>query len=370
MASVAESYRVDLNAIREYAEKRLVSTQRHPTLPLLIHNYTAVCQYERVWDDVTLMCRGLITDLEGNVVARPFSKFFNLEEHDGDHGLPRINWDQPFTATRKMDGSLGVLYFDADGRGCIATRGSFTSDQAKWATAFIQRTWCRPNWNLFNPDWTYLFEILFPENRIVVDYGGLESLVLIDVIDTATGRSIGKTEEAADDIGCPYVDHFSLCSREDLLRYIENADRNEEGLVVRFEDGMRIKLKCAEYKRLHKLITGINSRHIWERLAAGQSFDDVLAVVPDEFYGWVQKQRSGMTENFEYAQETTYRIFTEARDRIGDGPRKDYATHFKVYPHFCSILFTMLDGRDPSAAIWKLVKPDHAVPFRNDGEEA
>lgn len=370
MSTVAEAYRVDLDKIREYAAKRLVSTQRHPTLPLLIHNYTAVCQYERIWDDVTLMCRGLITDLEGNVVARPFSKFFNLEEHDGDHGLPRINWDQPFTATRKMDGSLGVLYFDADGRGCIATRGSFTSDQAKWATEFIQRTYCRPGWHLFNPDWTYVFEIIFPSNRIVVDYGDMESLVLIDVIDTATGRSIGKTEEAAEDIGCLCVERYRLETREDLLSYIENLGRNEEGLVVRFEDGMRIKLKCAEYKRLHKLITGINSRHIWERLAAGQSFDDVLAVVPDEFYGWVQNTRAELENEWMRICNEAACIFTEVKERLGDAERKAYAAEFLKHRDISAVLFQMLDGRDPSAAIWKLVKPDHAVPFRTEGDDS
>ena len=26
------------------------------------------------------MCRGLVTDNEGNIVARPFRKFFNMEE--------------------------------------------------------------------------------------------------------------------------------------------------------------------------------------------------------------------------------------------------------------------------------------------------
>ena len=33
-----------------------------------------------MWDEITLQCRGLVTDNEGNVVARPFKKFFNIEE--------------------------------------------------------------------------------------------------------------------------------------------------------------------------------------------------------------------------------------------------------------------------------------------------
>ena len=39
------------------------------------------------------------------------------------------------------------------------------------------------------PGKTYLFEIIYPENRIVVDYGDYKGLVLIDVIDNETGKS-------------------------------------------------------------------------------------------------------------------------------------------------------------------------------------
>src|SRR5687767_12576091 len=102
--------RVDLEVLGRLKADRLITTQQHPEFPLLIHNYTAGCQYSRAWDEYTLMCRGLITDLQGNVVARPFPKFFNLEEHQMPGSkLSPINWNQPFTVTKKMDGSLGIV---------------------------------------------------------------------------------------------------------------------------------------------------------------------------------------------------------------------------------------------------------------------
>lgn len=38
-----------------------------------MYNYTAKAQYDKLWNEVTLQCRGLILDGDGNVVARPFS---------------------------------------------------------------------------------------------------------------------------------------------------------------------------------------------------------------------------------------------------------------------------------------------------------
>jgi RNA ligase len=75
-----------LEILNKYYDDGLVQKQVHPTLPLTIWNYTPKTQYGELynnyifWDDVTLQCRGLVTDDKGNVVARPFKKFFNTEE--------------------------------------------------------------------------------------------------------------------------------------------------------------------------------------------------------------------------------------------------------------------------------------------------
>ncbi len=111
-----------LEVLEKYYNDGLVYKQVHPTLPLTIWNYAEKVQYEGLWDEVTLQTRGLVTDDKGNVVARPFKKFFNQEE--GKH-TPTVEFD----VYAKMDGSLGIL-FNYDGEWVLATRGSFTSDQA------------------------------------------------------------------------------------------------------------------------------------------------------------------------------------------------------------------------------------------------
>ena len=120
-----------LEKLNEYHEKGLVYKQIHPTLPLTIWNYSEKVQYENLWDEITLMCRGLVTDNEGNISARAFKKFFNIEE--GKH-TPT----EKFEVWEKMDGSLGIVFW-YEGQWVVATRGSFTSDQAIKAKELLKK---------------------------------------------------------------------------------------------------------------------------------------------------------------------------------------------------------------------------------------
>ena len=70
---------------KHYIDKGLVVKQNHPTFPLSIYNYSRTTQYDGNWDRYTLACRGLVLDNEGNVIAKPFPKFFNYEEIKDDN---------------------------------------------------------------------------------------------------------------------------------------------------------------------------------------------------------------------------------------------------------------------------------------------
>ena len=127
---------IDLKKYSSLVDEHYLSVQKHPTADLWIWNYTAKCQYGRNWTEETMMARGLITNKEGEIVSRPFKKFFNVAEHDGeDSKLPPLP-DEPFKVYEKLDGSLGISYF-IDGKVFIATRGSFVSEQAIKAKAGV-----------------------------------------------------------------------------------------------------------------------------------------------------------------------------------------------------------------------------------------
>lgn len=143
--------KVDLTILNDYIERGLVEKNLHPTLPITIYNYSRKTQYEGLWDEITIMCRGLILDTEGNIVAKSFPKFFNMEEL-ADSEIP----NESFEVFEKMDGSLGI-FFNYDGEWFMSTRGSFTSEQAIKGKEMLDKY---PIEKL-DKNKTYLFEIIY-----------------------------------------------------------------------------------------------------------------------------------------------------------------------------------------------------------------
>lgn len=325
-----------------YIENKLVSVQKHSYADLYIHNYTAKAQYDRVWDEITLQCRGLITDGKGKIVARPFHKFFNLEEL-GKSQLPT----EPFEVFEKMDGSLGILYWVED-TPYIATRGSFNSEQADIGTHILYTQYSYLIDEL-NKEHTYLFEIIYPANRIVVDYKGERDLVLLAVIETATGKELSLPN-----IGFTKVKQYK--GIKDYTKLSELEKPNREGFVIKFASGLRVKVKFEEYVRLHRVITGVSTKSVWEYLSEGRDLQEMLDRVPDEFYDWVKETEKELTGKFVEIAEQCRRDFKELPSR------KETALYFNTcqYP---KILFSMLTGKDYAKQIWKLVKPAYAKPF-------
>lgn len=97
---------------RAFLEKRidpkLISVRQHPEQDLFILNYTKSCMYDNVWNDETRYARGLILDGAGDVYARSFAKFFNVDERP-ETLLRNLPLDQPFAIYEKIDGCLGVF---------------------------------------------------------------------------------------------------------------------------------------------------------------------------------------------------------------------------------------------------------------------
>ena len=247
--------------LEKYYSDGLLYKQVHPTLPLTIWNYTEKVQFENLWDEVTLMCRGLVTDDKGNIVARPFKKFFNMEE--GKHTST-----DDFKVYEKMDGSLGIL-FNYDGEWVMATRGSFTSDQAVKGMEMLSNY----DYNKLHKDFTYLFEIIYSENRIVCSYD-FEDVVLLGVVNTKDGYEVNlhgdldmRIQNLVRNVGLNVVKLYDGISDYSVLK--EMVKDNAEGFIVLFSNGDRMKVKGVEYLRLHKIMTNVSTTGIWECLKNG-----------------------------------------------------------------------------------------------------
>lgn len=326
-------------------DERFISVQKHPGAGLFIYNYTAKAQYDRVWNEITLQCRGLILDADFNIVARPFKKFFNLEELPANE-IP----GGPFEVYEKMDGSLGILYWLND-KPYIATRGSFISEQAKHGTKILQETYAH-TFKQLNKHVTYLFEIIYPGNRIVVDYGDKDDLILLAVADNETGVDLPLPE-----VGFPIVKKYDGIN--DISQLTALNEENKEGFVVRFKSGLRVKVKFAEYLRLHRIITGVSNIVIWEHLSEGQPFEGLLEKVPDEFYEWVKKTIDDLKSQYDSILADCKKAFKQLESR------KETAFYFQAqkYP---AVLFAMLDGKPYDKIIWKMIRPLYARPYKTE----
>ena len=219
-----------------------------------------------------------------------------------------------------------------------------------------------------------MFEIIYPENRIVVDYKGEEKLVVLGAIHTETGEEIPDSSLFwTQDSGFEVVTTYKTWGEGyDLLK--EEISKDKEGYVVKFKNGFRMKIKGEEYKRLHKILTNFSSKDIWELMKDGKPMDEFLDRVPDEFYKWVKQQVS----SFELALERIgnhcskiheYFRFGKYGDREDNPTKKDFALHLEkcnVETYYRSILFAMWDGKPYEHMIWKIMKPKYEKPFKKD----
>lgn len=328
---------------------------------LTILNYAEKAQYEAHWTDITRTCRGLIYDkLTGEVLARPWAKFFN-------HGDPRAavpDPSEPVEVTDKADGSLGILYQAPDGQWAIATRGSFASEQASHATTVLRDRYVSAGWTP-RGGLTYLFEIVYPENRIVVDYAGLDDLILLGAVHIRTGWTRGPDQ--IPDWPGPRTETFGATSLTDALTLPPRP--NAEGVVVRGRvTGSMLKIKQEDYVRLHRIVTGLSERSVYEHLMEHGNYTGLLETVPDEFHGWVRQHGDQLTEQFEAIQGIAHDEYQRLLNQLdlAEGDlieRREFAGLAKE-TDWPDLLFLLLDGRALDKAIWKRLRPVGHNPMK------
>ena len=343
-----------LNTLDQYTVNGHLFKQVHRNMPLSIWNYTPEVQYGQLWDKVTLQCRGLVTDNNGDVVAYPFKKFFNIEEN-------RHTPTENFEVYEKMDGSLGILFF-YEGKWVVATRGSFTSTQAVKARELLDTKY---NLESIPKGYTTLFEIIYPENRIVVDYGDEEKLVVLGMTNRFNGKELDYESlvNMHSESGIPVVKRYDGIKDYSTLKGM--IESNAEGFVVKFSNGDRMKIKGEEYLRLHKIMTNVSTTGVWELLSNGGDINEFLKDVPDEFYKKVKDYADTLKYGYVQVSEHcgkshNYFRYGKYNDREVEPTKKEYAEHVMTngHPPYRSVMFAMWDGKPYDKLIWNILKPE------------
>jgi RNA ligase len=351
-----------------------VTRKTHPELPLSIYTYTRECQYGHIWTPVTMRCRGLIADDEaGTVVALPFPKIFVTAMH-GVHDFAPALPAEPFEIFEKADGSL-IIVFHYEGHWHAASKGSFISEQAQWAQAVLDAA----DLSGLDTELTYLAEAIYPGNRIVVDYGQREELVLLAAYRPADGTEepLATVAPHWKAIG-PAVRSWGLrdgiAELEQLAAASTTLDgatvggTDEEGYVIRYASGARAKVKLSAYLTLHKLFTGTNERTIWEVLASGQDPAVLFDQVPDEFADWAHAVADTLRAEHGRIVDEAVDAYADVMAALpADPDRKTFALE-AVKSSSRSALFLIHDGRDTAVSgwAWKQIKPRGDKPYKND----
>lgn len=319
---------------------------------LVLLSYTKGIGRPADFTPIENVCRGFILEMgTGRIIARPFDKFWNWGDlpEEGAKALA----SGVYQVQEKMDGSLGIVYHYNDRWHC-ATRGSFTSDQAQWGSDRVCDDTIEEH---MVPGCTYLFELIYDENRVVVDYGGEELMVLLAIRDNKSGEYMpkGNVTSVADAMDRVYRTSWrqpDVSSVDEILALLPTLPGHEsEGFVVTFNDGSRWKFKGDDYRAMHRLATGYHINAVREEFFAGSSRKTTDVVLDHRLREYTQDV-SALSDRL----VTLLKIVEHAQLMTKGMSRKDKALWLQEHaPKALSTFFAMEDGKPFMQAVRKSI---------------
>ena len=237
-------------------------------------------------------CRGSIFYLRDDglyeCICRAFDKFGNYGEGYTDE----IDWSTA-QVQEKVDGSL-IKVFYHNNTWHIATNGTinayncivYKEDKETNKTYgsifnFALRGHLNQFFESLDKDYTYMFELVSPYTRLVVEYPDT-ALYYLSRRNIHTMKEDNAQPEAFGDFGILFPKTYSLKTLEDCLAYVKTMDKNEEGFVVKDASFHRIKIKSPEYLlAFRSKNNGVLSTKRIIKMIREESIDDLLAYCPE-----------------------------------------------------------------------------------------
>lgn len=292
------------NLIEQEVSDGYITKREHDGLTL--YNYSRTTEYEQRWNRATRISRGLIIDSATHeLISIPFPKFFNygISEH-----LHRpIPTHEPI-ATVKMDGVFATGYnwrggFQWSTRHNIETPKSLIARQIwqeKYSSIQIPDNIC------------LLAEIIHPETKIIVDYDYID-LVIIGIVDIFSCRDDlryygdychPELKEFCEEHGLTAVERVDLTLGQAVL-LAHKMDANEEGFVLDWGEGFRLKVKSKDYLSVARIKHGMSNREICRVWMENRVEEMMEQKVPEEFRFLVESRFKDLDD---YEKETRIRI--------------------------------------------------------------
>lgn len=333
-----------LDFLKEHENWRDILTEKPYYLAIKEKDNYALFKYNQIDSDMSLplvqICRGIIVDLETMTVAcRRFDKFFNWAEEYAATLSGKIR------AEEKVDGSIMGLWYGRDGWK-ISTNGMIEAsdadvfiptDDGRTYKDLFEVAWAKAglNYDLLNKDYTYIFELVSPLNRIVVPYKETE-LYFLGMRNNLTGEEVSPIDtDFSKYFKTPRI--YPINSIEEAVEVAKTLSKEEEGFVLVDENFNRVKVKGAEYLAMHLLRNNDLSLKSFLATVINNAQDDLLGYFPEyepyirDIENRLKEYKAGVQEGIDAAP--------------WDADRKTFALAVKDLP-YSNVLFKLYGNRD------------------------
>ena len=295
-------------------------------------------------------CRGLIFDKSGKLISRPYHKFFNVNEKPHTR-MEEIDLNEPHVILEKLDGSM-IRPIPCDTGFRLATKAGVT-DVAMNAEVFIAD---KPEYSKFIENClgegrTPIFEWCSRKNRIVVDYPE-DQLILTAIRENSTGiyQNWFNMRETAKLYSIPFVkaiagDDTDISKVVDKIREWED----DEGVVIRFDNGHMLKIKADDYVLRHKCKESLSQEKNVLSIIIDDSVDDIVPLL--------DKSESDRERLFQFEKDFWREIhkfeakitsmYVKGNDQFPD--QKEFAVEFvqkQIKPKYAPFMFKMRNSGD------------------------
>lgn len=301
-----------LNTPLEQSEDLIARLREHPYIretelgnDISSFNFTRDAFYDKKWDSTTTTARGLFINTEtGEVVARAYNKFFNINERDESKmtnikGLMEKT-QLPAIAYKKYNGFLGILsYYNDDLH--FHSKSTDKGDFAGWFKDIFMTNF-KDDIESFKEHFkttgcSMVFEVVDPVNDPHIIKSDFPQVVLLDVVYNTLDFKKAPYEDLvriASDWGlvvkekvAEFEDYRSLMQYWLDHTHEENmSDIDIEGVVVEIGDTYMTKMKF-NYYNFWKHMRGFvdkarNKRNI--------NFAALNNDIANYFWAWLKEQ--------------------------------------------------------------------------------
>ena len=269
-------------------------------------NFTNKAFYDKVWDEQTTKARGLYLDtMKGNVAARAYDKFFNINERpETKFDMLQYKLQFPVTAYVKENGFLGIVsYNEYEDDLFVASKSTIDSQFAQWFKDMLYEKVSSENLIKMKEfikenNVSFVFECVDMKNDPhIIEYPKSE-LFLLDIVRNDMEFSKYEYDQMVD-----IANQFGLTHKEkafeiatwqefydwyyDILEEdYEYNGRKIEGFVIEDSVGYMTKLKLAYYN-FWKFMRSISHEAI--RNGYIRKTSALTTPTANEFYAWVRK---------------------------------------------------------------------------------